>query len=97
MTRFISAERMVKAGFVLTACSDGKFWVLEKTAGEEADRIAALCKKVLRDLDKTSVADVLVLQCDQKFSSPALYMDGLFLDMTQREFFQITDHLIRGK
>ncbi|MDE7242949.1 MAG: hypothetical protein K2O18_03090 [Oscillospiraceae bacterium] len=97
MMRFISAERMVKSGFTLTTCSDGKFWVLEKNAGEEADRIAALCKKVLREMDSTSVKDIIVLQCDQGFRSPALYMDGIFLDMTQREFIQITDHLIRGK
>ncbi len=97
MAKHISTERLVKAGFVLTTCPDGKFWVLEKSPGEEADQIAAFCKKILEDMDSTSVSEDLVLQCGYDFTEPVFYMDGFIWHLPQREFAAIVAYLIKKK
>ena len=75
MARF-STARLLKAGFLLTDCEDGKFWVLDRPPGDEANRIAAICRKSLTDMDAAEVREEIVLQCDGDFRNPALYMDG---------------------
>ena len=77
---------MLKAGFVLTDCEDGKFWVLDCGPGTDADCAAELCRSFLDDLDGGSVKEELVLQCGSDFKGAALYIDGFYWELPAWEF-----------
>ncbi len=97
MSRKISSERLLKAGFLLTQCEDGKFWVIAREAGPEADQLAALCRTVIEDMDGTSVAEDIVLQCDSGFQNPSFYMDGFLWLLEKRDFSSLVSLLIKKK
>lgn len=91
----LTTERMLWAGFTLTDCEDGRFWVLAEKPGPAADRIAAVCQAFLPDLDAASVTEDIVLQCGSDYSDPALYMDGFFWSLPRREFSGMVSRLGR--
>lgn len=93
----ITAGRLLRAGFRLTDCPDGKFWVLEEQQGQEADRIAAVCKRYLEDMDGTTVREDIVLQCDADLKNPAFYMDGFLWQLNRRDFSQIITRLAKTR
>lgn len=93
----ITAGRLLRAGFRLTDCDDGKFWVLEGQTGPEADRIAAVCKRYLEDMDNTAVAEDIVLQCDEDFQNPVFYMDGFLWQLERSVFSGIIARLEKSK
>lgn len=95
MAKHLSTARLLKAGFVLTDCSDGKFWVLEKSPGPEANHLAAVCKWFLDDVDSVDVSETIVLQCGPEFEEPVLYIDGFLWNLPQREFSKIVARIIR--
>ena len=82
----LTVEQMLRAGFTLTDCEDGRFWVLAEEPGKAADRIAAVCGEFLPDMDAAPVAEDIVLQCGSDYSDPALYRDGFFWSIPRREF-----------
>lgn len=94
MSRKISTERLLKAGFQLTECEDGKFWVLAREAGPEADQIAAICKAILDDVDSATVSEDIILQCASSFQDPSFYLDGFLWMLTKVEFSYIVSRLI---
>lgn len=94
MSRWSSA-RLMKSGMRLTDCEDGKFWVLERSSGEEACRIAAICREYVPDLESVDVAEDLVLQCDSDFKNPVLYIDGYLWELTPPVFSSILTDLSR--
>lgn len=85
----VTRERLTKAGFKLEKCEDGTFWVLEREAGEEADRILRICDKAMLDFDGEAVRDIIVLQCDCDFSDPALCVDDYLWRLSKRDFRDI--------
>lgn len=91
----LTAERMLRAGFALTDCEDGRFWVLAEEPGPAADRLAAVCAEFLPDMDVQTVAEDIVLQCGSDYSDPALYMDGFLWSIPRREFSGIAARLGR--
>lgn len=91
----LTVERMLRAGFVLTDCEDGRFWALAEEPGQAADRIAAVCGEFLPDMDAAAVAEDIVLQCGSDYSDPALYMDGFLWSIPRREFSGIVARLGR--
>ena len=95
MWKRVTPELLLSAGFLLTDCSDGKFWVLEREAGVEAVRIAAVCRAFLPDMDTEAVLEELVLQCDVDFKDPALYVDGFLWRLSPRDFSGIVSRLAR--
>ena len=86
-------ERLIKAGFQLESFEDGAFWVLEKEAGAEADRLLRICGKALLSLDGR---DLILLQCGSDFSDPALYIDGFLWNLTKRDFTDILFLLLKS-
>ena len=93
----ITAVRLLKAGFRLTDCEDGKFWVLERPVSWEADEIAAVCRRFLEDMDIITVTEQLVLQCDEDFKNPCLYVDGYFWELSKSDFSRIAGRLEKMK
>ena len=93
----ITAGRLLRAGFRRTDCDDGKFWVLEGRAGQEADRVAAVCKRYLEDMDNTTVTEDVVLQCDEDFKNPVFYMDGFLWQLNRGDFSAIITRLAKIK
>lgn len=96
MSKRITTARLLKAGFVLTDCPDGKFWVIERHTGSDADSIAAICKRFLEDMEDTAVSEDLVLQCDSDFKNPVLYVDGFLWELPRREFAGIVARLTKA-
>lgn len=92
----ITAGRLLRAGFRLTDCDDGKFWVLAEQPGREADRIAAVCRRYLEDVDSTAVAEDIVLQCDEDFQNPVFYMDGFLWQLERGVFSGIVARLSKN-
>lgn len=99
MAKRLTMDKMLKAGFVLEDCPDGRFWVIDREPGEEADRVAAICRLYLEDMDSAKVGEELVLQCDCVFREPALYVDGFMWNLAPRDFSHIVARLAkrRGK
>jgi len=92
----ITAGRLLRAGFRLTDCEDGKFWVLEGRPGREADRIAAVCKRYLEDMDGAAAAEDIALQCDEDFQNPVFYMDGFLWRLERGVFSRIIARLAKN-
>ena len=99
MAKRLTMDKMLKAGFVLEDCPDGRFWVIDREPGEEANRVAAICRLYLEDMDSAEVGEELVLQCDCIFKEPALYVDGFMWNLDPRDFAHIVARLAkrRGK
>lgn len=97
MSRKISTERLLKAGFLLTQCEDGKFWAIAREAGPEADQLAALCRTSIEDMEAGPVAEDIVLQCDADFQNPSFYMDGFLWLLEKRDFARLVSLLIKKK
>lgn len=95
MAKRVTIDKLRKAGFTLESCPDGRFWVIDQGPGEEAERIAAVCRLYLEDLDSTAVRDELVLQCDCVFKDPALYVDGFMWNLAPGDFARIVARLGR--
>lgn len=93
----ITAARLLRAGFTLADCEDGKFWVIEKQAGGEADRIAAVCGLFVEDMDSLTVAEDAVLQCDLDYSDPVFYKDGFLWHLSRRDFSWIVKRLAKER
>ena len=91
----ITTERMVKSGFSLISYPDGRYWVLERAPGPEADRIAAICRELLPDMDEGPVRDEIVLQCDAAYRGPAVYRDGYMWNLPPRVFSEVLAGLAR--
>lgn len=89
-------ERLIKAGFQLESFEDGAFWVLEKAAGAEADRLLRICGKALLNFDGEAVRELILLQCGSDFSDPALYIDGFLWNLTKRDFTDILFLLLKS-
>ena len=88
-------ERLIKAGFQLESFEDGAFWVLEKEAGAEADRLLRICGKALLNFDGEAVRDLILLQCGSDLSDPELYIDGFLWHLTKRDLADIVLLLLR--
>ena len=95
MAKRLTMDKMRKAGFVLEDCPDGRFWVIDREPGEEADRVAAICRLYLEDMDSAGVREELVLQCDCVFKEPALYVDGFMWNLAPRDFAHIVARLAK--
>ncbi len=93
----ISAGRLLRAGFRLTDCDDGKYWVLECRPGPEADRMAAVCGRFVDDMENTAVKENIVLQCDENFKDPLLYMDGFLWQLDRIHFSGMIARLTKLK
>ena len=93
----VTRERLTKAGFKLEKCEDGTFWVLEKEAGEEAERILRICDRAIIDFDAEAVKDIVVLQCDYDLSDPALCIDNYLWRLSRRDFRDIVFLLLRDR
>jgi len=93
----ITAGRLLRAGFRLTDCDDGKFWVLERQPGPEAERIAAVCRRYLEDMGGAAVAEDIALQCDEDFKDPVLYADGFLWKLDRGSFSGIVARLTKGR
>lgn len=91
----VTSERLLRAGFQLEKFEDGSFWVIEKAAGAEADRLLRICGRALIDFDVQAVADLILLQCGSDFSEPALYIDGFLWNLTRRDFTDILFLLLK--
>ena len=92
----VTNERLIKAGFKLEKCEDGSFWVLEKEAGGEAERILRICDRAVIDLGVDAVEEVLLLQCDCDFSHPALCVDDFLWQLSKRDFRDIVLLLLKS-
>ena len=86
MSKKLNTERMLRAGFQLEQYEDGKFWVLSREAGGEADRIAEVCRRVIEDMEPGSVKEDIVLQCGSDYQDPSFYMDGFLWPLERRDF-----------
>lgn len=93
----LTAGQLLRAGFRLTDCEDGRFWVLAEQSGQEADRIAAVCRRYLEDMDGTAVAEDIVLQCGEDLKDPVFYMDGFLWQLARRDFSGIVARLAKSK
>ena len=92
----VTKEKLIKAGFKLEKCEDGTFWVIEKEAGEEADRLLRLCDMALINFDAESVKELILLQCDCDFTDPTLYIDSYLWKLTKRDFADMVSLLLRS-
>lgn len=92
----VTSERLLKAGFQLEKLEDGTFWVMEREAGEEADRLLRICGKALVNFDAEAVEELILLQCGSDLSDPQLYIDGFLWDLTKRDLADIVFLLARG-
>ena len=97
MAKRLTMDKMLKAGFVLEDCPDGRFWVIDREPGEEADSVAAICRLYLEDMDSAEVGEELVLQCDCVFREPALYVDGFMWNLAPRDFAHIVARLAKRR
>lgn len=93
----VTGEKLSRAGFQLERCEDGHFWVYEKEAGEEADRLLRICRKALPDFDEDAVEDLILIQCDAAFADPTLYLDGYIWQMSERDLADIASLLFKDR
>ena len=91
----VTKERLIRAGFQLEKCEDGTFWVIEKEAGEEADRLLRVCDMALINFDAETVEDLILIQCDCDFTDPVLYIDSFLWKLTKRDFADIVSLLTK--
>lgn len=92
----VTNERLIRAGFKLEKCEDGTFWVIEKEAGAEADRLLRACDRALINFDAEAVGELILIQCGCDFSDPALYIDGFLWKLTKRDFTDIVFLLLKS-
>lgn len=85
----VTREKLSRAGFQLEHCEDGHFWVYEREAGEEADRLLHICRRALEDFDEEAVRDLILVQCDAVFADPTLYLDGYIWKLSRRDLSDI--------
>lgn len=93
----VTREKLSRAGFQLESCEDGHFWVYEREAGEEADRLLRVCRKALEDFDEESVRDLILVQCDAGFADPTLYLDGYIWKLSGRDLADIASLLFKDR
>lgn len=91
----VTNERLLRAGFKPEKFEDGTFWVIEKEAGEAADRLLRICGRALINFDAEAVKEIILLQCNGDFSDPALYIDGFLWNLTKRDFVDIIFLLLK--
>lgn len=85
----VTGEKLSRAGFQLESFEDGRFWVYEREAGEEADRLLRICRRALEDFDEEAVRDLILVQCDAVFADPTLYLDGYIWKLSGRDLSDI--------
>ena len=93
----LTNTKLTRAGFQLEKCEDGYFWVYEKEAGEEADRLLRICRHALEDFDEDAVRDVILIQCGADLGDPALYLDGFQWNISKRDLRDIADLLFKDR
>lgn len=93
----VTNERLLRAGFKLEKCEDGAFWVIEREAGEEADRLLRICGRALINFDTEAVKDLILVQCGSDFSDPTLYIDGFLWNLAKRDFADIIFLLLKDR
>lgn len=93
----VTGEKLSRAGFQLENCEDGRFWVYEREAGEEADRLLRICRKALEDFEEEAVQDLILIQCDAVFADPTLYLDGYIWKMSKRDLSDIASLLFKDR
>lgn len=93
----VTREKLTRSGFQLESCEDGHFWVYERAAGEEADRLLRICRKVLEDFGEEAVHDLILIQCDAAFAGPTLYLDGYIWNLSQRDLSDIASLLYKDR
>lgn len=93
----LTNAKLTRAGFQLEKCEDGHFWVYEKEAGEEADRLLLICQRALEDFDEEAVRDVILIQCDANLTDPTLYLDGFQWNISQRDLRDIAELLFKDR
>ena len=91
----VNNERLLKAGFKPEKFEDGTFWVIEKEAGAEADRLLRICSRALINFDAEAVKELILLQCGSDLSDPELYIDGFLWHLTKRDLADIVLLLLR--
>ena len=97
MAKRMPTQRLFKAGFVLTDCPDGRFWVMEQGPGDAAERMASVCRIFVKDMDAAAVAEDIVLQCDSDFKNPVLYVDGFLWKLPPGDFSDIVTGLTKSQ
>lgn len=85
----VTKEKLSRAGFQLESCEDGHFWVYEREAGEEADRLLRICRRALEGFDEEAVQDLILVQCDAGFADPTLYLDGYIWQLSKQDLSDI--------
>ncbi len=93
----VTNERLLRAGFKLEECEDGTFWVMEREAGEEADRLLRICGRALINFDTEAVEDLILIQCGGDLSDPTLYIDGFLWNLTKRDFVDVVFLLLKDR
>ena len=93
----VSTEKLTRAGFQLESCEDGHFWVYEREAGEDADRLLHICRKALENFDEETVQDIILVQCDADFANPTLYLDGYTWELSMRDLSDIVSLLWKDR
>lgn len=93
----VSKEKLARAGFQLESCEDGHFWVYEREAGEEAERLLRICRKALEGFEEEAVKDVILVQCGEDLTDPALYLDGYMWQLAKRDLSDIASLLFKDR
>lgn len=93
----VSTEKLTRAGFQLESCEDGHFWVYEREAGEDADRLLHICQKALENFDEETIHDIILVQCDADFANPTLYLDDYIWELSRRDLSDIVSLLWKDR
>lgn len=93
----VTNKRLLKTGFQLERCEDGAFWVIEKEAGGDADRLLRACGRALINFDAEAVKELILIQCGCDLSDPALYIDGFMWKLSKRDFADIVFLLLKSR
>lgn len=93
----MTREKLSRAGFQLESCEDGHFWVYEREAGEEADRLLRICRRALEDFGEEAVRELILVQCDAVFADPTLYLDGYIWKLSRRDLSDIASLLYKDR
>lgn len=87
-------DKLISAGFSFNTYVEGCYWELIFKKGNEADRIAEICKMSSAfDFDEV-VEDMIILQCDENFNNRNIYCNGDDWDLTNEEFLEIVEKII---
>lgn len=93
----VSTDKLTRAGFQLESCEDGRFWVYQREAGEDADRLLRICRKTLENFDEETVQDLILIQCDADFANPTLYLDDYIWELSSRDLSDIVSLLWKDR